>query len=54
MYTDVDFGYHSHLSTTFYLTLNYPIILTHARRRDNIEGPIQIHCSKPFNSHGNV
>jgi len=35
MYTDIDFKYHSQLSTAFNLTVNYkPIILTHARRRD--------------------
>jgi len=34
MYTDIDFEYHSQLSTTFNLTVNKPIILTHARRRD--------------------
>jgi len=34
MYTDIDFEYHSKLSTTFNLTVNKPIILTHARRRD--------------------
>jgi len=35
MYTDMDFiEYHSQLSTTFNLTVNKPIILTHARKRD--------------------
>jgi len=34
MYTDIDFEYHSQLSTTFNLTLNKPIFLTQARRRD--------------------
>jgi len=28
MYTDIDFRYHSHISTTFNLTLNNPLILT--------------------------
>jgi len=34
IYTDIDFEYNSQLSTTFNLTVNKPIILTHARRRD--------------------
>ena len=33
MYTDIDCKYHS-LSTTFNLTLNCPLILTHAKRID--------------------
>ena len=34
IYTDIDFEYRSQLSTTFNLTVNKPIILTHARRRN--------------------
>jgi len=34
MITDIAFEYHSHISTTFELTLNLPIILTPAGRRD--------------------
>jgi len=34
MYTDINFEYHSQLPTTFSLTVNKPIIHTHARRRD--------------------
>ena len=33
MYIDIDFEFHS-LSTTFNLTLNKPILLTHTSRRD--------------------
>ena len=34
MYTDIDFEYHSHISTTFNLTLNQPVMVTHVRSRD--------------------
>jgi len=34
MYTDIDLEYHSHLSSTFNPTVDIPIILTDARRRD--------------------
>jgi len=34
MYTDIDYEYHSQLSTTFNLKLKNPIIHTHARRRN--------------------
>jgi len=34
MYTDIDFEYYLQLSTTFNLTVNKPIILAHARKRD--------------------
>ena len=34
MYIDIDFEFHSHLSTTFNLTLNKPILITHTSRRD--------------------
>jgi len=52
MYTDIDFEYHSQLSTTFNLTVNKPIILTHARRRDKycraypyiLQGTVKISC----------
>jgi len=32
MYTNIDLEYHSHLLTTFNLTVDKPIILTDARR----------------------
>jgi len=34
MYTDIDLEYLSHLSTSFNPTVDKPIILTDARRRD--------------------
>ena len=34
IYIDIDCEYHLQLSTAFNLTVNKPIILTHARRRD--------------------
>ena len=34
MYTDIDWEYHSHLSTTLNITLNCPLIITHARGID--------------------
>jgi len=43
MYTDIECEYHSHLSTTFNLTLNCPPILTHARK--STEGPYHIYVS---------
>jgi len=44
MYIDIDFVYHSQLSTTFNQTVNKPIILTHAWIRDQfcIECPIHV------------
>jgi len=44
MYTDIDFEYHSQLSTTFNLTVNKPIILTHAIGEEiSTAGPIHIY-----------
>jgi len=34
MYTGIDCESHSQLLTAFHLTLNYPLILTHAMRSD--------------------
>jgi len=52
MYTDIDLDYHSHLSTTFNLTVDKPIILTDVRRRDKfcraytymLKGTVKISC----------
>jgi len=42
MYTGIDCESHSQLLTTFHLTLNYSLILTHARRSDQTAGPNHI------------
>jgi len=55
MYTDIDFEYHSQLSTTFNLTVNKPIILIHMGGEISIAGPIHIYSSlllKFHASHG--
>ena len=60
MYTNIDFEYHLHvqLSTTFNITINKPIILTHAMRRNlSTAGPIHIYSRvllKFHASHGTV